>query len=260
MTSFADYRDAYESLVLEREDGILLVRVHTGGGPLKWGGTVHRELPDAFYAIGADPENQVVILTGTGDVFCEEIDYATVGDVFAPDVMDAIFREGVQLLGRLLDIGVPVVGAVNGPARIHAEIPLLSDVVLASENAVFQDAVHFERGVVPGDGVHTLWPLWLGPNRGRAFLLTGQEIDAQEALSLGLVAEVVPGERLLERAWELARRIAERPRLTRRYTREALTLGLKRALHAELGEGLALESLARSFLPRGPYPPIRENL
>jgi enoyl-CoA hydratase/carnithine racemase len=79
----------------------------------------------------------------------------------------------------MLDVDVPIVGAVNGPARVHAELPLLSDVVIASESAVFQDAVHFERGVVPGDGVHTLWPLWLGPNRGRYFLLMGQETGAE---------------------------------------------------------------------------------
>jgi enoyl-CoA hydratase/carnithine racemase len=260
VATFEDYANAFETIAFERRDGILQLSVHTGGGSLKWGGTVHRELPDAFYAVGTDPDNDVVIVTGTGDVFCEEIDYTTVGDVHSFEVTDAILREGKQLLGRLLDIDVPVVGAINGPARIHAEIPLLGDVVLASEHAVLQDAVHFERGVVPGDGVHTLWPMWLGPNRGRAFLMTGQEIGAEEALALGLVAEVVPHAQLLERAWAVARRIAERPKFARRYTRQVLTLGLKRALTAELAEGLALESLARLSVPKGSYPPIRDNI
>lgn len=51
--------------------------------------------------------------------------------------------------------------------------------VIASDTATFQDAPHFPNGIVPGDGVHIVWPLLLGPNRGRYFLLTGQRLSAQ---------------------------------------------------------------------------------
>lgn len=71
---------------------------------------------------------------------------------------------------------VPVIGAVNGPALIHAEIPLLADVVLAADTTVFADKTHFTRGSVPGDGVHLIWPYLLGPRRGKYFLMTAQEI------------------------------------------------------------------------------------
>ena len=86
---------------------------------------------------------------------------------------------------NLLEIEVPVIGAVNGPATIHAEIPVMSDIVLASQTATFQDAPHFPRGVVPGDGVHVVWPLLLGQNRGRYFLLTGQTLSAHRGNGLG---------------------------------------------------------------------------
>jgi enoyl-CoA hydratase/carnithine racemase len=79
---------------------------------------------------------------------------------------------------------------VNGPVNIHAELAVLSDIVLASENAAFQDAPHFPNGLVPADGVHVIWPYLLGRNRGRYFLLTGERLSAQEALRLGVVAEV----------------------------------------------------------------------
>ena len=83
----------------------------------------------------------------------------------------------------------------------------------------------------------------LGPNRGRYFLFTGQKLSAQEALALGVVGEVLPRERLLPRAWELAERIAAAPRLTTRYTRVLVTQTLKRMMHDNLGYGLALEGL-----------------
>jgi enoyl-CoA hydratase/carnithine racemase len=169
-------------------------------------------------------------------------------------VRDRIFHETTLLLRGLLDIHVPVIAAINGPARIHAELPLLGDIVLAAEGTVFQDSVHFQTGGVPGDGVHALWPLWLGHNRARYFLLLGQEIHADEALELGLVGEVLPREELMDRAWAIARRFIQRPPLTLRYTRRALTIGIRRVLNADLDEGVALEFLARAYPGAGRYP------
>jgi len=241
-TDLDAYAERYEFAKLERRDGILLVELHTNSEPLVWSEVVHRELSRLFYDIGADRENAVVILTGAGDRFIGDIAAGSWdGDKGEPTKMN---REAKQILYSLLDIDVPVVGAVNGPVRVHSELALLSDIVLASETALFQDAAHFEHGAVPGDGVHTLFPMWLGPNRGRYFLLMGQEIDAREALSLGLVAEVLSPERLRDRAWEVAERVAARPRVVTRLTRLALTLQLKRALHEDLQEGCVLELLA----------------
>jgi enoyl-CoA hydratase/carnithine racemase len=261
MRTFDDYKDAYANAVMRREDGILEVRLHSAGGELAWEESAHRELPYAFYDIAADPENLVVILTGTGENFIGRADHESWGpDRNSIDVRERIFHETKLLLRGLLDIPVPVIGAINGPARIHAELPLMSDIVLASETALFQDAVHFQTGGVPGDGVHVLWPLWLGPNRGRYFLLTGQEITAQEGLELGLVGEVLTPDELLPRAWEVARRMIERPKLTLRYSRLALTIGLRRALNADLDEGAALEFMARAYMMnRGAYPYIKSE-
>jgi enoyl-CoA hydratase/carnithine racemase len=144
----------------------------------------------------------------------------------------------------LLDIEVPMIAAVNGPALRHSELPLLCDIVLASETAEFQDSAHFPTGLVPGDGMHIIYPLLLGPNRGRYFLLTGQTLSARQAYELGLVGEVLPKDRVLARAWELAEQLAKQPLLTLRYARVALTMDLKRRLQDLLGYGLALEGLA----------------
>jgi enoyl-CoA hydratase/carnithine racemase len=74
-----------------------------------------------------------------------------------------------------------MISAVNGPALRHSEIPLLCDIVLAAEEATFQDSAHYPNGMPRGDGVHILYPLLLGLNRGRYFLLTGQTLHARQA-------------------------------------------------------------------------------
>src|SRR4029450_2766539 len=110
----------------------------------------------------------------------------------------------------------------NGPVFRRPEIPLLSDIVLAAEETTFQDSAHFQGTNVPGDGVHIVFPLLMGTNRGRYFLLTGQTISSAQAKELGLVNEVLPRVELLPRAWVLARQIMERPALRRRYARVLL--------------------------------------
>ena len=246
MTKLDDYRDRYANIAVSRSDGVLEVRLHTDGGPLRWSAAAHRDLGEAFTLIAMDPDTRVVLLTGTGDVFCAEVDHETFGDLR----WETMWSEGKRLLQALVDLAVPVVGVVNGPALVHAELVVLSDIVVSADTAVFADKAHFVNGAVPSDGVHLVWPQLLGPNRGRHFLLTGHEISAKEALDLGVVAEVVPAAGALDRGREIARSLAAQPARTLRYTREALIGPWRELLHGPwLGNGLAIEGLATE-LPR----------
>jgi enoyl-CoA hydratase/carnithine racemase len=252
--AFDEYQHAYEHVAMTRVDGILELRLHSGGGPLVWGDGPHSELGRCFWEVGSDPSNRVIVLTGTGDEFIGRLDDSWVG-AMTPEKWNRIFTNGKRLLQALLDIEVPVIGAVNGKATVHAELALLGDIVIASENARFQDAPHFRYGTVPGDGVHVVWPLLLGANRGRYFVLTGQSITAREALGLGVVSEVVAPEVLRDRAWELARDLCRQPDTILRYTREALIAPIRSLVRAHLGSGLALEGLgAFETWPRGDAP------
>ncbi|MDP3879484.1 MAG: enoyl-CoA hydratase/isomerase family protein [Dehalococcoidales bacterium] len=243
MAKLEEYADKYQTIQMERRNGILQVTFHTENGPLQWGTLPHREFPRAFGDIGSDPENKVVIITGTGDVFS--------GPKATPGVRargpawwwDKIYWEGKHLLMNLLNIEAPMISAINGPALRHSELPLTCDIVLAAEEAAFQDSGHFTNGLIPGDGMHVIYPLLMGLNRARYFLLTGQTLSAQQALELGLVNEVLPKEQLLPRAWELAEQLAQQPPLVLRYSRVLLTQHLKSQIHDLLGYGLALEGM-----------------
>ena len=89
-------------------------------------------------------------------------------------------------------------------------------------------------------------------NRGRYFLLTGQTLDETEAKTLGLVAEVLPQDQVLPRAWELAEELTRRPTLLLRYTRLMFTEYLRRRMQDLLGYGLAMEGLALMEKPEAP--------
>src|ERR1700694_5535457 len=234
MTQFDEYAQAYQTIRMERRDGILQITFHTNGGPLQWGELPHGEFPQAFRDIGSDPDNKVVIMTGTGEAFS--------GPRATPDrklrrtasAWDKTYWEGKHLLLNLLDIEVPMISAINGPALRHSEIPLLCDIVLAAEETTFQDSAHFPNDLVPGDGMHIVYPLLLGLNRGRYFLLTGQTLNARKALEFGLVAEVLPPDKLMARAWELAEGLTKKTTLLLRYTRLLLTEALRRRMDDRL--------------------------
>lgn len=251
MTELSEYKDRYECLALERDEGILHARLHTDGGSFQWGLGPQSELVRAFTDIAADRANRVMILTGTGDEFSgpyqstTQTVYNQGGVGITPDGLDRVHWNAKRLMTRLLDIEIPIIGVVNGPAKRHCELALMSDIVIAADEATFEDTAHFEYGSqVPGDGIAVVLSILLGLNRARYLMLTGQAISAQEALGYGLVSEVMPRERLDVRAWELARQLARKPDLLLRYTRIVLTQPLRTAMIENLQYHLSLETLS----------------
>ena len=250
MADFAAYNNAFPHARLARSpEGVLEVVLHTNGGTLVFNGHTHEEYVDLFHQISQDRENRVVILTGAGEAFIDQIDPEGF-DFFSPRGYDKIYREGKKVLANLIDIPVPVIAAVNGPATVHSEYVLLADIVIATPDTVFQDKPHFAFGIVPGDGIHSLWPEVIGPIRGRTFVLTQQAIPAEEAKTLGVVSEIVARDRLMPRAREIAGRIAGLPPLTASYSRLVLTQKLRRIVDESVSFGLALEGISAADVAR----------
>jgi enoyl-CoA hydratase/carnithine racemase len=121
MSRFDTYRASFPNARLTRsKSGVLEVAFHTDGGTLLFDGHIHEQFVDLFHVIGSDPDNRVVILTGSGNAFMETMSPEGF-DFFTPQGYDKIYREGRKVLMNILDIEAPRIAAVNGPARLHSE-------------------------------------------------------------------------------------------------------------------------------------------
>ncbi|MCW2496496.1 enoyl-CoA hydratase/isomerase family protein [Jatrophihabitans sp.] len=248
---FDSYSTRFERVRLERDErGVLLVQFHKDGGEFSWSPQTHRELTTLWTAIGLDPDNKVIILTGTGPTYLVNRDY---GQAFADfDEMSSVYwhQEGRKMIFDLLDIEQPMIAALNGPVGIHSQIPLLCDLVIATPETTISDN-HLSSSVIPGDGHHILWPHLLGFNRGRAALITQHSFTAEEALDYGLISEIVPSETLLTRANELADLFLTYNDVTRRTLRQLFMHPIKQAYLDNLGHGSLAESLGILVRTRG---------
>ncbi|ALV04522.1 enoyl-CoA hydratase/isomerase family protein [Roseateles depolymerans] len=243
------YFTKYDGMRMSRNGaGVLLVEMNTKGGPIKFSAREHEQFVDAFYDIGRDRGNKVVILTGAGGQWMGDIDFASFGNVADPDVWSKVHDEGTQIVENIANIRVPMICAVEGKAWVHTEYCLLANVIVAGNGATFHDAPHFAGGIVPGDGIFTTWSYRVGPTRAEAMLLAPKPLSAATAKEWGAVTEVVPDGRATSRAYEIAADYLKKPEVTLRNTRIHFVQPLKLALVQQTGYGLSLEGASASAL------------
>ena len=153
---------SYSNVDILRKDGIAEVRLHTKGGPFVWSPSSHNELAHTFTEVADDRDTRVVILTGTGSVFCTKMDH----EGFFAEKLEwhTYWWEGRRIIQRLLDIDVPVIGVLNGPATVHAESALSFRRGPGGRHCQ-RGGRPFRLRAVPGDGVHIVWPHVFGPER-----------------------------------------------------------------------------------------------
>ena len=207
----------------KRENGILEVKMHTKDGPVKWSYQFHHALAELWTVIGHDKENEVLILTSTGDKWINEWDVESFKEVEqSPDDdkrFDVQIYDTLKIVENFInDIEIPTIAVINGKG-IHWEMCMMSDITLCTPDFVLQDD-HFgmDSGHVPGDGMGLCLQEVLGIKRGNYAMLTCEAIDAQKCLELGAVNEVVERENIVDRAWEIATDIMKKSRSCRRLT------------------------------------------
>jgi enoyl-CoA hydratase len=202
---------AYETIAIEHRDGG--VAIATLDRPAKLNavdGVLHHELTTLWPDADDDDRVRALVVTGAGRAFCAGGDFSAdavpLGSRGTP-----VVEEGRRIVDHLLAVRKPVIAAVNGYAMgLGATVALLCDVVLAGRSAVFADT-HVAMGIGAGDGGQLIWPLLVGVNRAKYYLMTGDRVPADEAERIGLVHRVVDDEHLLDEAVALAQRLAAGP-------------------------------------------------
>jgi len=201
-------------------------------------------LRTALESIAGDPAVRAVILTGAGRAFCAGQDLAERDE---PDAapLDVEVRERYNPIIRALrSMGQPVIAAVNGVAAgAGASLAFACDLRIAAEEARF--VLAFGRiGLVPDSGATWFLPRLVGPAKAAELALVGDAVDAAEALRLGLVSSVVPGDQLLAEARAMADRLAEGAPLALSLTKGALERSLTIDLDIALEDEARLQGIA----------------
>ena len=205
----------------------------------------YEQLEAAFRHAVRDPKARCVIVTGADPAFCSGDDVVELMATPRPpsDTAPVVRHRPTPAAMAALECDKPVIAAVNGPAvGWGMELALYADIRIASEKARFAE-LFIKRGLICDVGGFYRLPAIVGPARAAELLFTGDVIDAEEALRIGLVREVSPHGELMARALALATRIAANPPLALRYMKE----GLRRGAYGdprELG-GWAIETIRK---------------
>jgi enoyl-CoA hydratase/carnithine racemase len=209
-------------------------------------------LCETFTAADADDDIRVAILTGAGKAFSSggDIGKMVPGAGLRAEIPANTrnnYRNGIQRLPLLFhSIDLPVVAAINGPAiGAGCDLACMCDVRIASETAIFAESF-VKIGLIPGDGGAWLLPRIVGFSQACELALTGETIDAQTALRIGLVSRIVPLPDLLVSAHETAGKIAANSRFATRMTKRLLREGQTATLPSLLELSAALQSLVHA--------------
>ena len=232
---------SYEQLMVERDGDVATVRLNNPATLNALSETMTRELVDALQSLASDPAVRALVLTGEGRGFCSGADLGGMADEYRgggrarpSDLLDEGYAKIVRLMA---EAPKPVVAAVNGVAAgAGLSLALACDLRMASEAATFSMA--FVRiGLVPDSGASYFLPRIVGAAAAIELSVTGERIDADRALRMGLVSRVVPGEALPAEAAALAAELAALPTkaigLTKQLLRGAASLSLDEALALE---------------------------
>lgn len=197
-------------VTVERQGHVLLIGVNRAAKRNAWNLAVIDAVAAAYDQLASDDEARVGVLYGHGDHFSAGLDLAEVFPKVESDGPQVLAGSGTHDAFGLWKPPVPkpVVMAVQGVAfTLSIELALASDIVVAAEGVRFGQ-LEIARGILPFGGATVRGPRQLGWGNAMRFLLTAEEFGAEEALRIGLVQEVVPAGRQLDRAVEIAEKIA----------------------------------------------------
>ena len=242
------FKAKYQTLTIERHadlarGNVATIRIDRPEAFNAVNEQMHEDLANVFRAAQYDSAD-VFVLTGTGGAFCAGGDIDWFQEMIdEPKKFAAIGADAKAIVMGLLELGKPIISAVNGPAAgLGASIALLCDVVMLSETAKIGDP-HVAMGLVAGDGGALIWPQLIGFNRAKEYLMTGDMIPAAEAYRLGLVNHLLAPDYLLPRAYELAERLANGATQSINWTKTIVNMPLRQMAVQAMETAMGYEAL-----------------
>lgn len=223
--------EAKQELLVEREAGFALITLNRPEVLNALSPEVLSQLSDTMETLAVEEDIRVVMITGAGRAFAAGADIQALVQAGAKEIQAMDTRRSWQ---RIWQAPVATIAVVNAYAYGGGcELALGCDLIIASERARLAQP-EIKLGIMPGAGGTQRLAKALGPYRAMEMVLTGKPISATQAYAYGLVNRLVPHERLLDEAFELARKIASRPPIALRLAREALRYGVEHTLAAGL--------------------------
>jgi enoyl-CoA hydratase len=233
----------YQHLKFDRRGRVLTITMNRPEVKNAANARMHHELSTVFREVARDPDADVIVLTGAGDAFSAGGDIAAMKEKIADRSkwVDTV-NEAREIFYGMLELEKPLIARVNGPAvGLGATLAVYCDIVIASDNAVFGDP-HVKVGLVAGDGGALMWPLLMGFQRAKEYLLTGDTLTAAEAERFGLVNHVVAAGQLDDRVYAMAEKLAKTPKLAVGWTKKAINHTLKQLALSTFEFGISLET------------------
>ena len=241
-TLSVDKKDGIATLTLNRPDALNAIANNQPES------VSHREVEDIWLDLASDAEIRVIILTGAGKAFSAggNVKAMAKRSVSPEGWTHAVntTRDAKRLLGNMLDVPQPIIAAVNGHAMgLGVTLAVMSDITVISETAKVGDT-HVRVGLVAGDGGTVAWPLILGVNRAKDFLMRGKVIDGREAERIGLMNYAVPADQVMATAMEIAEDLNGLPPLAVRWTKASINQTLKAQFVQAMDGAIAYEALS----------------
>ena len=245
LPEFDEYKEWFKDVAdLKREDGITQVTWKTNDGPMHHSGMSHRAMSQLTRVLSMDWKNEIIIYTHIGDNWMIESDangWETYSQLPTQRFQHQYFDDTNLIKNMVFDLDVPTIGVMPGPG-FHWDSAMLCDVTIVTEDCKIE-VPHAQGGLVPGDGMGLMCQFYMGAKTGNYYMMTSRQIKAQEMLQYGMVSEVVPKGKAVERAWEIARMWKRMP-----YENRCIMANLaKRPMKKVLMEDLKLHTVSEQY-------------
>ena len=227
-----------------KPNGVLLITITRPEVMNATTGRLHWELTKIWGVVNDDPKTRVAVITGAGDkAFSAGGDLSWITEMVGnPKTINNVMNEASDIVYNVMACDKPVISAINGVAvGAGLAVAMMADISIMAEEAKITDG-HVKLGVAAGDHAAICWPLLCGMAKAKYYLMTAEFVSGKEAERIGLVSLCVPRAQLMEKALEVANKLATGSQQAIRFTKRSLN-GWMNVARPIFESSLAMEML-----------------